>query len=190
MRMLGMVTCSLLLAASPGAPRAHSGSDAKAIRTVKRFVQGFLDWYVPEALEDHKVPASDLALKHKQSAFSPALFRALKADSEAEAKDTSGFIVGLDFDPFLNAQDPCDHYKVGAVTHQRHRYLVEIHGYGGCADHRGPRVIAEVARRKGRWVFTNFHYPASGDVPRPDLLSTLRLLREDRRKPSRRGLHR
>lgn len=180
MKIFGMVTCSLLLAAFVGVPRAHGGSNGKTSEAVRGFVQGFYNWYVPEALKTQDEPVWNVALKYKPSAFSPALLRALKEDSEAQAK-ANGEIVGLDFDPLLNTQDPCDRYEVGAVTHHEDRYLVEV--YGVCAGKRNqkPDVIAEVARREGSWAFVNFHYPTIGR----DLLSTLRTLREGRRKSRR-----
>ena len=84
----------------------------------------------------------------------------------------------MDFDPFLASQDPCDRYEVGAATRQGPSYLVDIHGAGGCEKHDKPDVVAELVLRSGTWMFVNFHYPPDSG----DLLTVLRLLREDRQK--------
>lgn len=180
MRIFGMVACLVPLGALLLAPQARVEGRGQAAEAVKDFAQGFYSWYVPEALKTEETPAWSVALKYKRSAFSLALFRALKEDSDAQAK-ASGQIVGLDFDPFLNTQDPCDRYEVGTVTPQNARYRVDI--YGVCSGKRNekPDVVAEVARRDGSWAFTNFLYPA---IHR-DLLGTLRTLREERQKSSR-----
>src|ERR1051325_600832 len=81
------------------------------IRVVQDFVQEFYSWYVPVAAKSRSGRASDLALSSLASAFESSLVRQLKEDSDAQAK-VSGDIVGLDFDPFLAAQDPCQRYEV------------------------------------------------------------------------------
>jgi len=172
----------LLLAASLCLPQVHVDNNGKATEAARAFVQRFYAWYVPVALRaaDNLQPAWPVALKDRGPAFSRDLRKALTDDAEAQAK-VKGYIVGLDFDPFLNTQDPCDSYEVGAVTHGEGRYLVEI--YAVCSGKRSkkPSVIAELARENGSWIFVNFHYPGNG----PDLLRNLRLLRKDRQKSSR-----
>src|SRR5689334_6354600 len=79
------------------------------------FVQKFYNWYVPIALKTTKEPSSDLAIAKRGSLFDPPLLSALKADAEA-ARNSPGDIVGLDFDPFLNAQDPSKKYVAGDVS--------------------------------------------------------------------------
>lgn len=179
MKILGIVACALLVV-SLCSPKANGTNDGKAAETVKDFVQEFYNWYVPIALSDNAVPASDVALKQRRTAFSLMLFRALKADSEAQAK-AKGYVVGIDFDPFLASQDPCEHYEVGRVSQKGNGYWVDI--YGVCSGKRNekPDVIAEVARHDDSWAFTNFLYPT---IHR-DLLGTLRTLRAERQKPSR-----
>src|SRR5437588_560107 len=90
--------------------RSTNRSDIE--KSCRRFVQSFYDWYVTEALKDNGGPASDFALRHRGSVFDPELLQQLKEDSEAQAK-AKGEIVGLDFDPFLNSQDPGEQYVAG-----------------------------------------------------------------------------
>jgi hypothetical protein len=180
MRIFGIVCCPLLLAASLCLAQAYGGNNGKTAEAVAGFVQEFYSWYLPEALKTQEEPVWNVALKYKRSAFSPALFRGLKDDSEAQAK-ASGEIVGLDFDPFLNTQDACDRYEVGTVTPQEAGYRVDI--YAVCSGKRSskPDVVAELERLDGSLVFVNFRYPAVGR----DLLGILRTLREGRQKPHR-----
>jgi ribosomal protein L21E len=146
--------------------------------SARDFAQKFYSWYVPIALNEHAGPASDLALKHRSSAFSPELLRALKEDSAAQA-NSPGEIVGLDFDPFLNSQDPEDRYEVGKVTRKGDSYWVEVYGVRSGKRMEPVAVLAELVRRNGHWTFVNFHYPGPHGT---DLLSLLKRLREERQK--------
>src|ERR1700679_2038530 len=73
------------------------------------FVQKFYDWY--NALSNAEtpdkndvVPAETVALNKKADYFDVPLRAAIIEDQNAQAK-VPGEIVGLDSDPFLNAQD-------------------------------------------------------------------------------------
>ena len=145
------------------------------IETPEAFVQEFYNWYVSIALNDNAGPAWNSALKSRKCAFNPELFRALKEDSDAQAKASD--LVGLDFDPFLNSQDPCESYQVGSSTQKGSEYQVDV--YANCSGKKTdvPSVVAVLVRKGGQWRFVNFEYPDRGD-----LLSNLRVLRDDRRK--------
>lgn len=147
---------------------------AKTEVTPLQKVQEFYAWYVPLALKDQKQPAFVIALKKKGSLFSPELAQALEADAAAQAK-VEGEIVGLDWDPFLNSQDPADRYVTGKVTTKGDRTLVEVHGVPSGKKNATPDVIVELTLRDGRWLFTNFR-SADGN----DLLSSLKALRDSR----------
>jgi hypothetical protein len=142
----------------------------------RKFVQEFYDWYVPIAVNGHSGRASDLALQSRHSAFDSSLAGQLKEDSSAQAK-VQGDIVGLDFDPFVAAQDPCERYEVVNVRSKAQSYLVDVRGVGGCEKHSEPDLTAEVVFNNGAWLFTNFHYP--GPLA-SDLLTILKKLRADR----------
>lgn len=168
--------CFLCFSASPGSLHATTkgGPD-----TVRGFVKQFYDWYVPKAVKHGPVPAWVLALDHKGAVFSPLLARVLRDDSAAQAKSVDD-IVGLDFDPFLNSQDPCPRYEVGRVSQKGQSYWVEI--YSVCSGKRAakPDVVAEVVRKNGDWQFVTFHYPGG-----QDLLAVLKLLQESRDRESK-----
>ncbi len=147
--------------------------------SARGFVREFYNWYVPKALQDNTTPAFELALKQRSSVLSPQLVLALKEDGAAQDK-APGEIVGIDFDPFLNSQDPAKHYEVGAVTQKGESYWVEICGTWPGKSHKKPDVVAELAQKNGKWVFINFHYYGN-----KDLLAILKALRLSRQKSTK-----
>jgi hypothetical protein len=169
-------TCFALLMISSGA-RAQSDPRPSAA-AAQRAVADFYAWYVPMARAD---PGPDMrAVRERPAQFSAAIVGALRADSAATAQGGEE-IDGLDADPFLNAQDPCDEYRPVRTTQVGRTYLVEVRGAGGCRAHRQPDVTVVVVWRGARPIFTNFLYSrASGD----DLVSRLREFADRRRRSS------
>jgi hypothetical protein len=145
--------------------------DARA--SVRTFVQDFYTWYVPRARDD-SAAAMNGVLRARSDALAPELAAALKEDLAAQEK-ASGEIVGLDFDPFLASQDPCERYEVGEVKAQGSRYRVAIHGVCSGTRSSQPEVTAEVAKQNDRWTIVNLHYAEGAD-----LSSQLKLLRDAR----------
>ncbi len=182
-----MRACKLIIGLSlfffltaAGSLRAQEKSTAEAQAACRNFVQGFYNWYVQKTqkAEADQEGGFNLALKYKKEAFSDELFRRLKEDAEASAKN-SDEIVGLDFDPFLNAQDIGERYVVGKVTPKGDRYRVEVYGIWSGKKNAKADVIPEVMLKDGRWIFVNFIY---GDGEDENLLSVLKTLREERQK--------
>ncbi len=157
-------------------PQAKKGLHTQ--KSVRIFVAGFYNWYVPIALSDSSTPACNQALRIKRSSFSSKLAEALGEDADAQAK-ADGDLVGLDFDPFLNSQDPSDRYEVGKITPKGERYSVAIYGMISDKRSKTPDVIAVVERHNGHWQFVNFYYPTNGG----NLLTVLRFLRKSRESP-------
>jgi hypothetical protein len=174
-----LVCCFVLLLISFHSFAEKGNSPPEAPGEVRDFVQSFYDWYVPKSLAKSPTPAWVLAIRQKRSLFSPQLLSALSRDFSAQAKP-SGSIVGLDFDPFLNGQDTGDRYEVGRVAESGDNYRVEVHGVWSGKKSENPDVIVELSRHRGHWMFTNFRYPENRD-----LLATLQLLAEARRKHPR-----
>ena len=150
-----------------------AGAEGEAA-SAQSFVQGFYDWYVKQSQQDNNLSGVELALRDKPGLFSAALTHALREDLAASAKSPDE-VVGLDFDPFLNAQDVCAPYKTGKVTKQGDTYDVEVSGSCPDSGSHQPDVIAEVKPRNGRWMFVDFIYPGNGD-----LLKVLKSLKEER----------
>ena len=140
------------------------------------FVQNFYDWYAAKANASNDGPTCILALKQKRSAFDPLLVAALIKDCKAQSK-SSGDIVGLDFDPFLNTQDPAARYAIGKMVRRGQSYFVNIHELKAINPGTVADVVAEVKRKKCQWVFINFHYQN-----KTDLVTVLKLLEADREK--------
>ena len=160
---------------------AQEKSAADADLACRRFVQEFYDWYVPKAVARHHGPAWVLALKEKKTVFSPDLFRKLEEDSEAQAK-AKGDLVGLDFDPFLNSQDPSEHFAVQSVTRKGDTYWVELRGINRGKPQE--TVTPEVRLRDNGWEFVNIHYGKNEFSSDSNLLEILDKLRQDRLKDS------
>ena len=168
-------TLPLLLLLALAALQAQAAKPEDAVR---KFAQDFYGWYVPIAVKDNKEPASDIAIKQRPSSFSPQLLEALRDDAEAQAK-AIGELVGLDFDPFLNSQDPSNHFVIGQINLKNDGYWVDIHTSKPGKAHAKPDVIAVVNQSGGHWFFTNFRFPDGGD-----LLKTLQLLKQEREQSS------
>jgi len=168
-----------LEAQTPKAPQSETES-------CRKFVQEFYNWYLKVLNSGSNLSSTELILKYRKSSFNPELLRQLKQDEDASAKDKD-YIVGLDFDPFVNAQDYAESYKVGKVTHKGGNYQVEVYGDWGKVDGalgkktKEPDVVPELALRNGEWIFVNFHYP-NKKAPQGNLLAMLKYLREERRK--------
>jgi hypothetical protein len=145
--------------------------------SARLFVQGFYDWYVPLAKKENREPSSDIAIRTKGTLFSTELRLALREDAAAEAK-ANGYVVGLDFDPFLYSQDPSDRYDVGKISRKDDRYWVEVYGTRYGEKSAQPDVIAELVYKDSKWMFVNFHYPESSE----DLMQILKSLRDSRMK--------
>ena len=173
------ITASVAQAAGPAASQAKTQPEAVSSQSVHDFVQGFYDWYVQLNQKSSDGSQMDTALKNKHWPMSQAIVTALDADTAAQAKSPDD-IVGIDFDPFLAAQDTCFPYKAGKVTKTGSRYQVEVFD-SNCSDPHPeqPTVIAVVEERKGTLTFMNFVYP--GDTG-TDLLSELQALKKERDK--------
>jgi hypothetical protein len=173
---LRILFSSLLLVATPAMAAGPATVTPAGADQAGAFVQAFYDWYVKTEID------SDAALKKKPAYFSPELSKALKADAAAAAK-SPGEIVGLDFDPFLNAQDICSPYKAGAAKQVGDAYEVPV--FGSCADTGPgqPDVIVRLVRHGASWMLVDFIYPARDSQPQEDLFSVLKSLQQERDTP-------
>ena len=144
-----------LVGCARSAPTSSTAADSAT-----QFTRTFYEWYLPQGTR------FDVAVRDSSRLFAPALLAALRADLDAQSRDSEE-VVGLDWDPFLASQDPCESYRVGKATARETDYLVEV--YPSCPSSDQPTdkpvVLAEVGHHNGAWVFANFRYPAdSGDL--------------------------
>lgn len=128
----------------------------------REFVESFYQWYVRRINCDISNRFWDSALKYKRSAFSSRLFELLKEDSDAQAKCQE--LVGLDFDPLLNTQDPAERYVVGRIIQKGQTYLADIYAVREGKQVEKPEVTAEFVEKDGHWFFVDFHYPDGNDL--------------------------
>jgi hypothetical protein len=165
--------------------KAQSIVDDK--ESARVFVQKFYDWY--GALDAAHEPGSKtpspyiLTLKHKPSYLQNTLLNALIADDLAQEKANE--IVGLDFDPFTNAQDTRSGYQTGTVVQKGIYYFIDVHdiksGLVRNAVLSAPLVLtAEITKINGQWEFFNFIYPKEDGGY--NLLDILKSLKNDRIK--------
>ncbi len=151
-------------------PQRPPGEPDSTVRAAEAFTQAFYDWY---RRNDDRL---ETALAQRPELFATTLFTALRSDIEAQAK-SPGEIVGIDWDPFTNSQDPCDPYQVASASRRGDTILVAMKGMCTNATPRpGPDVIARLQRKDSGWVFVDFTSP--GDTL--SLLGHLALLRKDR----------
>lgn len=169
--------CITAQAAAPAPGQTEKQPAADSLQSAHDFVQGFYDWYVQLVEKNNNNWQMDSALKNKDWPMSEEIVTALNADFDAQAKSPDE-IVGIDFDPFLAAQDTCFPYKARKVTKTGARYQVEVFGLGCSSPHPElATVIAVIEERKGKFVFVNFLYP---DDTGGDLLSELKALKKER----------
>lgn len=138
-----------------------AGAQARApAAEAERFVREFYAWYTPLARRASEGLAWNVVLQSNPTVLAPDLLRALRRDSLAQTR-AKGEIDGLDFDPFLNSQDPCERYEVGRATPNGEQYRVEVRAICNGIRSSHPSVVAEVARNSDAWHLVNFLYPAS-----------------------------
>ena len=147
------------------------------------YVQDFYNWYVAGLNSDTFLEKRDAtwvrAVKIHKSEFSAELAEAIEKDGKAQAKHT-GEIVGLDFDPFLGAQDRDDRYVTGFVKVNGNACRVEMFGYANDEKREDSNVTAELNWDGKRWTLVNFRYPSKGkgNDEGEDLLSVLKAQRK------------
>ena len=157
---------------------AQTPSTTDLQKSCGSFVQSFYDWYAPRAFKD----GPETAVRHKSAVFAPDLLSALKRDFAAQQK-SPGELVGLDFDPFLNSQDPDGRYQLGSVTVKDAACWADVYGVTSGNKRAKPDVVPELKFQNGQWVFVNFHYGKGRQGEDINLLGTLKQLERDRHQP-------
>jgi Protein of unknown function (DUF3828) len=171
LQILAVCAAFVLLACKVVANDTNAHSDS-----ARRFVQNFYIWYVPAVQVTQFAPPWKIALVEREDTFDHELALVLKDDIRGQ-EDVTGEIVGVDFDPFLYSQDPCERYEVGSVSARQGKYFIDVHGVCSGVRNGLPDVVAEVAEQGGRWRIVNLHYAKD-----KNLVSILRLLHDARSK--------
>lgn len=171
----GLCLCLTLSSLALGQEGRQKGLD----QSCREFVDTFYTWYLGKAVRNTGEPPSNLALKYRRYVFAKNLFLQLSEDSAAQSK-AGRELVGLDFDPFLNTQDPGERYVVESVMTKKGTCLADVHGVWDGKESTTPNVQPELVLKGKQWVFVNFHYPGPSKTNPLDLLRELKELRESR----------
>ena len=157
------------------APATELSSTAE--RTCRTFVQKFYDWYWNQFAKQADNPRFDLRKLHdyhevvnlKPPVLSPTLIMLIRRDEQAAA--AAGGIANLDFDPFLNSQDPQGRFMVDQAKLSKRKCRVTIpHGH----------MTIDLENSGRSWVFVNFFYSFYSDdgktkqAPDSDLIQILK----------------
>jgi hypothetical protein len=145
----------------------------------KKYVQSFYDWYVSKNQGNPNDDTIIAVFKNKKFAFSKELESKLKEDHDV-AGLFPGEIVGLDYDPFLNAQDVATKYTVGQINSAATKYRADVFSVFDGKKSSKPVVVPELILQNGKWVFVNFIYPDASRKENQDLITTLNQLKKDR----------
>jgi len=174
MRMVAAVIALLLPSAFCfGDPKAESKADS-----CRKFVQQFYRSYAAKCKKGY---SAEQAVKAHPRSFSPAIIRALR-ENDAESKKHPGEIVGLDFDPILNAQDVAQRYEAGKPVVRGERYLVPVYGVWNGRKTALPDVTCELGSVNGAWRFEEFHYHRDKGKPDETFSQVMDSLRREWRK--------
>jgi len=164
-----------MLIISPSLLPAQSNDSVSLEANARKFVQNFYDTYVPKARASSSSPAWKFVVDHMSASVDAGLLEALKSDMAAQAQSSGDDIAGLDFDPFLDTQDPAERYEVSSVGRKDAKYLAYVYCVTSGRRSEKPCVVPELVHDNGRWRFVNFDYPEGGD-----LRTVLEALKADR----------
>jgi hypothetical protein len=169
--MRSSATLALIVLVSACSPRREPETPSASAA-----LQSFYDAYLP-AFKQGRFRAF---LDDSTTLVAPALRRALIADYQASAADSTQ-VVGLDFDPFLNSQDPCSGYRVGADSAAGARHFIRVRAM--CPGDTALAAVAVLEQSSHRWELVDLHYP--GDTS--TLQGILARLARERARPTGAG---
>ena len=144
------------------------------------FVQRFLATYVRWLNRDIGRLERMRGLRSGSPFVDLRLLEELEADFAAQASDRSGSIVGIDWEPFVGGQDPCERYEVGSIRVKESARLVDVHP--ACNARRSDEASAtlELHQVNHTWRIVDVWYSADGS-----LSEHLRRLQAERRSAAR-----
>ena len=144
------------------------------------FTQDFYNWYVSVGHQQHNdKAAAEILVEQKPDVLGGALLKALKEDFEVQRR-SEGEIAGIDFDPFLNSQDPSSRFIVENVVVKNGDCLATVRGVE--SGQKYERVTPELMWVGALWKIENVHYEKSQSAVNENLLSLLTSLRNSRKK--------
>jgi len=167
---------------SPPAPAAVPAVDPgkECAAQVQKFYAMYLKRTQASMNGGKSVSAQD-SLKVDQTYYTPELYQALKDDLDASSK-VADEIVGLDFDPVLNAQDVPNKVDLGPASVAGEKCQVKVFETWGAKKEAKPSATVELVHTNGQWLIANYHYDPAGIPANENLLSILKTLKADRAK--------
>lgn len=169
-------------------------SDEQSCRV---FVQKFYDWQISQmvggfcshSLKGTSATQQAIDIEEEECRVASAYRNAEKLDlkqvlsprlqhylDRLEAVQAKEQDAGLDFDPFLNTQDPSPKFVVDSVRINRNRCDAIVHGYD--QGEQREEVMPELSKASGHWIIENFHYAIDQNDRRPtandDLIHMIR----------------
>jgi hypothetical protein len=145
-----LVVCSPVLYAQPKQASA------------REFIVEFYKWYTRIELKEQLEPAAYTALKLRSENFDSRIARLLKK-YYINQQNCSDLGI-LDFDPFLNSQDPSPIYEVGNISMDNGVFTAEIYSEYKGGRYKTLAVKVNFLQRDGRWQITNFYYPEGDNL--------------------------
>lgn len=101
-------------------------------------------------------PAWHAMLDERSDVLSERISVLLRNERAKWIAAPDGVIAGIDFDPFLGSQDPCDEYEQGEVHLRDGVVGIEMRCKRPNAS---VEVVAELRRSGDHWQILDFYYP-------------------------------
>lgn len=139
--LLAGLAVALLIACGGSSPAVHPATVA---------ARAFYAWYATPVDSGGAGFRFTAATAERASFFSRALRAALAADERAAAAEPNE-IVGLDFDPLLASQEPCERYEPGEATVDGGRIVVTVRERCAVGPSRERPVTVEFVEEAGAW---------------------------------------
>ncbi len=158
-------------------PQLARANGTGAQRAAMTYVEGFLRRYLGQFDESREHPDGWNPLTAIRDDLSAELMAALQADREASVANDEE-IVGLDFDPFINAQDVCEGFEARAAAARDTTMDVAVYNTCDWGHPLVPDVIYVLQRRGDRWVIADLRYGGG-----QSLLEILAYYAEQRKQP-------
>jgi hypothetical protein len=168
--------CCLVFLGTPTACAQRSATPTVSVATndsttVHAFVQRFYDVYTDA--RSRQQDAMQQVLIRDSTFLDRSLLLALRADMAAN-RDRNQPRETINFDPFLESQDPCPKYVVSEVHAAGRSYRVTVRPVCPTADGQRwqtSRPVVEVVSLGSRWMIANVLYTKA--TPPTDLMALL-----------------
>jgi len=128
----------------------------------REFVEEFYTWYSPRSRPGDTAKGWKQTLELMRFDLSDELARLLAENSASHG--TCAQVLSPKLDPFLNAEEPDQEYKVTNVRLEGNTYKAEVSRIENGAPLANPAVVAEFRKKDEHWVFVNFLYPSGSDL--------------------------